>query len=72
MALIRKRQSITFTDEAADLVENLAAKRGVSVSEVVREAIALEKWLQDRQSANEKILVKKDDEPAREVEFLIR
>jgi Ribbon-helix-helix protein, copG family len=40
----RPRQSLTFTGAAAELVERLARERGVSVAEVVREALAREQW----------------------------
>jgi hypothetical protein len=67
----RKRQSITFTDEAAVTVEKLAAEHGKSVSEIVREAVALESWFQETRGAGRKIYVKDEDDGSfREVEFL--
>jgi hypothetical protein len=68
----RKRQSITFTDDAAELVEDLANKRGVTVSEVVRQALAREKWFDER-PADEKILLQREGEAhPREVHFVVR
>lgn len=58
----RRRQSVTFTDEAAETVEKLAAERGTSVSEVVREAVALGAWLQQVRDERGKIYVKEVDE----------
>ncbi len=66
----RQRQSVTFTDEAADAVVDLAKKRGTSVSEVVREAVALQVWLEQTKDAGEKVYVGQEPGPKREVEFI--
>lgn len=43
----RRRRSVTFHDEAAELVERLAAEQGTTVAEAVRRAVVREDWYQD-------------------------
>jgi ribosomal protein L14 len=64
----KRRQRVTFTDEAAELVMEMAARKGLTVSEVVRRGVALESWLDSMSDA--KILVQLPGEPAREVTFV--
>ena len=45
--LRRRRRSVTFRDEAAEIVERLAAEQGVPVAEAVRRAVVREQWYQD-------------------------
>lgn len=68
--MARRRQSVTFTDRAAETVERLADDAGVSVSEVVREAIAREEWFRRTEKAGGTIFVKDEGGELREVEFV--
>ena len=42
--MARKRQSVTFSEEAVELLNDLADEQGVSISEVVRRALTRESW----------------------------
>lgn len=65
-----KRHRVTFTGEAASILSELADRRGVSVSEVVRTAINREAWF-DAATANGMIYYKADGEDTlHEVEFV--
>jgi hypothetical protein len=65
-----RRQSVTFTDDAAQLVEKLATERGISVSEVVREALTREAWFDGVKRQGRHIYVGEDPESVHEVQFL--
>jgi hypothetical protein len=67
------RQSVTFTGNTADFLEESAARRGVPVSEIVRQAVALEAWFQGVEASGAKVLVQRENETTpREVEFVSR
>lgn len=67
------RQSVTFTGSTADFLEELATRRGVPVSEIVRQAVALEAWFQGVEASGAKVLVQRENETTpREVEFVSR
>jgi hypothetical protein len=70
MSVRQRRQSITFTGEGADAIAKLASERGISVSEVVREAVALETWRQRTVLDGEHIYAGKDRDSAHEVQFV--
>jgi hypothetical protein len=53
-----RRQSVTFTNKAAETVERLAQDAGTSVSEVVREAVAREAWFQGTVRSGKQIFVR--------------
>jgi predicted transcriptional regulator len=42
-----RRVTVTFTDDAYAALEELARRRGTSMAEVLRDAIAREKWFED-------------------------
>ena len=63
-----RRQNVTFTGETAEWLESMAAKKGITVAEVVNRGVALESWLD--QMSDAKILVQFPGQQAREVRFL--
>lgn len=69
--MAKKRQSVTFSGEATKVLEDLAAERNVSVSEVLRTALAREEWF-DQASKTGTIFYKEKDstEPPHEVQFV--
>lgn len=56
-----KRVSVNFSQKAYEDLEQLAkAEGGISVSEVLRRAIALSKWFVEQQNNGANILVERD------------
>jgi hypothetical protein len=64
------RQRLTLTDEAAELVEQLAHERGVSVPEVVGEALAREQWFTEATKRGRILYLEDGMSQPREVEFV--
>jgi hypothetical protein len=62
------RQSVTFTGEAAQWLKEMAARKGITVTDVVHRGVALESWLDSLDDA--KILVQYPGQQAREVTFM--
>jgi metal-responsive CopG/Arc/MetJ family transcriptional regulator len=60
------RVNVNFSESAYQALEDLAERKGKSMSEVLRDAIALEKWFQDTNEEGGKVVVEKDGR-AREV-----
>lgn len=67
---IGRRQSVTFTGEGVEKLERMAAERNMSVSEIVREAVALEEWRWRTERDDQRIYVGKDRSTAHEVRFV--
>jgi Ribbon-helix-helix protein, copG family len=55
-----KRVSVNFSQNAYHVLEDLAKREGVTVSEALRKAIALNKWFVETQDAGGKILVEEN------------
>ena len=55
-----RRINVNFSTSAYETLEQLAAAKGKSMSEVLRDAIQLEKWLTDAQAEGWNILFEKD------------
>ena len=55
-----RRINVNFSRSAYETLEQLAAAKGKSMSEVLRDAIQLEKWLTDAQAEGWNILFEKD------------
>jgi hypothetical protein len=67
----RVKLSISFSPEVAKILRSLAMERGVSMTEVLRQALTTEKFLADAIKGGEKILLK--DPRTKEVrELLLR
>lgn len=63
------KMSVNLPEEAIDVLRNLASERGVTVTEVLRHAIGLEKYFDQVQKDQGKILVEKSDGEIRELVF---
>lgn len=61
------RFTVNFSGDAYQALEHLAERKGKSMSEVLRDAIALEKWFQDTIEAGAKVLVEDHSGRVREV-----
>jgi pyruvate/2-oxoglutarate dehydrogenase complex dihydrolipoamide acyltransferase (E2) component len=52
-----RRLNVVFSDSAYNTLKHLADDSGKTISDVVRDAIALQKWFNDTRSAGARILV---------------
>lgn len=64
-----ERLSVNLAPEVAEALRDLARRRRVSVTEVVRQAISDEKYLQDAADDGAKILIQEEGRPLRELIF---
>jgi hypothetical protein len=55
-----KRVNVNFSDESYGTLERIAKKKGKTMSEVLRDAIALEAWFDDTTSSGGHILVERE------------
>lgn len=60
------RVNVNFSENAYKTLEDLAQRKGKSMSDVLRDSIALEKWFADTHEEGGKVVVEKDGR-AREV-----
>ncbi|HEX5760738.1 MAG TPA: CopG family transcriptional regulator [Thermoanaerobaculia bacterium] len=63
------KTSLNLSEPALDALKEMAAKRGVTVAEVVRQAIATEKFLLDEVEKGNKILIEDRDSRLRQIVF---
>lgn len=64
-----KKVTVNLSDETIDDLKEVASKRGITLTEAIRKAIATEKFVQDKQDEGAKILIEKPGQRVREVEF---
>lgn len=65
-----KRITIKFSPETSEILQRLADETGLSLSQIVRQAIQTEDYLRNEMKEGNKILVhKKSDESFRELVF---
>jgi hypothetical protein len=62
-----RRLNVSFSQSAYATLEKLADEKGKSMSEVLRDAIALEKWMTEATKDGRKILVEHPDGKVREL-----
>ncbi len=58
----KHRINVTLTGAAFEMLEELSARTGKSMSEVIRDALVLERWAQDAIRDGASVLVVKDGE----------
>lgn len=56
------RVNVNFSESAYATLEQLAERRGKSMSEILRDAISLEKWFDDTYREGGRFLVEQDGE----------
>lgn len=56
-----KRVTVNLSEEAVKSLEALANKRGITMTEALRKAIATEKFLADEVAEGSKVLIKSKD-----------
>lgn len=62
-----RRVNVNFSEQAYETLEELAARSGKSMSDVLREAIALKAWFDRERAAGNRILVERPGGQLREV-----
>jgi metal-responsive CopG/Arc/MetJ family transcriptional regulator len=55
------RFSVSFSDEAYATLEEIARREGKTKVEVLRDALALEKWFQDTKRSGGRVLVERQN-----------
>ena len=63
-----QRVNVNFAENTYAILQELARKRGKTMAEVLREAISLEKWVDDMLAEGAKLLIRQDGE-TRELVF---
>ena len=63
----RVRVNVNFSESAYQTLQNLAAQTGQSMSDVLRDAIALKAWFEQTRSEGGHVLVEHPDGKIREV-----
>lgn len=61
------RVNVYFSDQAYRTLEEVAAARGMSMSEVLRESVALARWWTETRAQGGRILVERPNGSVREV-----
>ncbi|HET9016958.1 MAG TPA: ribbon-helix-helix protein, CopG family [Thermomicrobiaceae bacterium] len=59
--------SVNVPDEAIEILKDIAARRHTTMTEVVRDAIAMEKFLDDETRKGNKVLIEDRDHRVREL-----
>ena len=55
-----KRINVSISDQAYGTLEDIAKRKGKTISSVIRDAIAFEKWLVDNQEKGASLLIERD------------
>ncbi len=64
-----KRVNVSFSDEVYQELARIAKERGVTLSDVLRDAVSLEKYVDDTTREGGRLLVERDGETR---ELLVR
>lgn len=62
-----RRVNVNFSPTAYSTLEKIAEEKGKTISEVLRDAIALEKWFDDVSKEGGRLLVERPDGKVREL-----
>ena len=55
------RFNVEFSDDTIRVLDQLARKHGITKAEVLRKAVALEKWFEDTKDEGSRIVVERAD-----------
>jgi predicted transcriptional regulator len=61
------RVNVNFSDDAYKALKEIASSRGKTISEVLRDAIALEQWYEETKREGGRVIVERQDGREREV-----
>lgn len=62
-----RRVNVYFSDDAYESLTEIAQRKGKSISDVLRDALALEKWYEDTKEEGGRVLVERDNGQLREI-----
>ena len=65
-----QRVNVSLTGEAADVVRELAARHGVSPAEVVRRALAVQRFIDEETDSGSAFLVRKSNGDTDRIQFV--
>lgn len=57
-----RRVNVNFSEVVYRMLDELAKRKGTTMAEVLRDAIALEKWVEDERAQGGRILVERNGE----------
>ena len=55
-----RRVNISISDQAYGIVDDIAKRKGKTISAVIRDALAFEKWLIDNQERGASLMIERD------------
>ena len=61
------RFNVDFSDEANAVLDKMAARHNTTKADMIRRAIALQKWFDETRDSDSKIIVELDDGRQREI-----
>jgi predicted DNA-binding protein len=59
---LAQRVNVNFSDDTYEVLKQIAAKKGKTMSEVLRDAIALEEWVTEELTGGSRLLIERDGE----------
>lgn len=62
-----RRLSINISDEVAEVLRQMAERRNTTVTEVIRDAISMEKFLDEQQARGDALILRGEDGREREI-----
>lgn len=66
-----RRATISFSDDVAAAVDELTARRSITLTELIRRSVSHEKYLDDAVLRGAKVLVEEPDGAIRELVFTL-
>ena len=59
--------NIAFSDEASQLIEQMATKQNVPKADIIRQALTIKKWFDETRKDGSKIIVEQPDGKLKEI-----
>jgi metal-responsive CopG/Arc/MetJ family transcriptional regulator len=64
-----RRVNVSFSEHVYEMLEELAEKKGKSMTDILRDAVALEAWLQKEWESGSRIIVEREGSQRELVRF---
>jgi len=65
------RLSIKLSAEAAEAIREVTERRGITITEAIRRAISIHKYIDDANARGAKILIREQDDSMMELVFVL-